>query len=490
VAALPGALHGGNFSFTCNWGSIIGVGTFTVPCVANPNNSGQTYTEYKAFFLGSFDSAGQVSPTITFTQPPGGIVTCNYFIKGPSTVPGLSQYTYALDLPADQLASTISWTLDKATANFAGPANQVQTVVQFQNTQADFITIRTNFTLNGSGQCAVRHIALVKVDVGKASFTTPGKPSKVEVGTQVFLVKPPPPAGPAPPLKCATPGLINQALNPPPPPGPSWVYVLTPIPTNPNPGKDWDCFTYNGTAQPAEPRKLIKSMTTNGPVAFVAKADVTLTSPVEMPDAQQHIQVGYIQHGYDDGGSASYPQQLTRTLKEPTSITVDWLSSPTGLGANDVWPWYNAAGNTMSGCTSPATTTGSGTGSWKGTLCMSDSPSLSLPAEYNPNDPTDRFMHVHLISARDNFNFLLQMVVRTLDSNLEADTHYFEEARANWSVHFHWPVVPGISNVVSDPDWGTKPPSPTEANVNIVPTIINHNARFRRWRCATASCGP
>jgi hypothetical protein len=478
----------------------------------SPASLGLTFNTSTGVLSGTPTAAGSLLPSGVYVgdadgaivQAPGNVViggSCNSAIQGPSDVPGLSQYTYAID----SAATGISWTVDKATASFSGATNLTQAIVQFQNTRADYVTITANFTLNGSSQCATKQIALVKVDVGTPTFTTSGKPSVSGTGTRVFLVYPPVLPPPPPPAMCAG-AVINPAHNPPPTVrGSFWITTLDPTQANPNPGKNWNCFTDNVTPQPAEPRQFILSMTAGGPQAFVAKADVTLTSPAQKPNAHQNIQVGFIQHGSDSGGAALYPHNLTRVLNEPTSTAanpilaaLDWVylsppppGSPPGTlptkGANDIWPWYNGPGVNMAGCGSAATVTGSGASPWKGSLCMSDSPGLSLPAQYNPNDPTDPFRGVRLTSGRDNFDFAIQMAVRTTDSDLNADTHYFDEADSSWSVHFHWPVSPGLGIAFSGPPWAI-PASPSEIDVNVVPTAIDHNDPFRRWKCATASC--
>jgi hypothetical protein len=120
---------------------------------------------------------------------------------------------------------------------------------------------------------------------------------------------------------------------------------------------------------------------------------------------------------------------------------------------------------------------------------MNDSPSRSIPAHYNYNDRNDQFRSVGLISARDFFDAIIRVGVRTLDDDLAADTHYFDEANSSWRLNYHWPVTAGLNAVVTGPDW-TRPGSPSEINVNVVPSITNHRAPFMRWRCASASCGP
>jgi hypothetical protein len=405
---------------------------------------------------------------------------CTSSIDGPADVPGLSSYNYAIHLAAGQTASGISWTVDQPTASFAGSTNQPTATVQFQNTKADYVTLQANFTANGSNQCATKQVALVKVDVAKANFTAPGKALGSGGGSSVFLVNPPIPPG----LYIPAPGCAGL-VKPLPPPGAFWVTALTPTTADPDPGKDTACFIYNGTSQAAEPRKFIDSAAQGGP-AFQAQVAVTLTSPAAKPTAQQRIQIGFIQ-SITHSGNALFPQNLTRVITTPSSTTVDWLSNPQSPG--DLWPWYDSGHFPNCPANADSTETGSGNAVWNGTLCMNDSPARPIPAHYNFNDPKEQFGRVGLISARDNFVAVIRVGVRTLDNDLAADTHYFDEANSNWRLNYHWPVAAGVSAVVLGPDW-TRPPSPSEITVNVVPSITNHKAPFMRWRCASASCGP
>jgi hypothetical protein len=77
-------------------------------------------------------------------------------------------------------------------------------------------------------------------------------------------------------------------------------------------------------------------------------------------------------------------------------------------------------------------------------------------------------------------DFVIRTAVRTLDTDLQADKHYFDQGHSTWSVNFRWTVVPGVSIVTTGPAW-TKPGSPKEVSVNVVPTATNHNAPFLRW---------
>lgn len=364
--------------------------------------------------------------------------TCNFNIIGPADVPGLSKYKYKIDLPAGKVATGIVWSADKPTASFDGSTSNVEATVNFDNTKPDWIKLKATFTVDGKSECAQKQVALVKVDVGAATFSNPGKVSGSNAGSKIFLVNPP-----------APPAAAN------------WVI------TN-DPGSDWAKFTYNGTLQAAEPRRFVDSQGAGGP-AYHASTPVTLTSPPEKPDALQRIQVGYIQHG-SDAGSASYAGGLTRTVTTPTADTVDWLSSPGGPSPGDEWPWYDAT----------ARATGSGTDTWNQVLAMSDSPGLSIPAKFRPNIPADPNTAAAIVSAAETFSFSIQIAARTLDADLGADKHYFDEAHSTWSVNYVWPLVPAVSIVTVGPAW-TTPGGPTEVSVNVVPTSTSHNAPFLRW---------
>src|SRR5205085_3884254 len=97
------------------------------------------------------------------------------------------------------------------------------------NTTADWIGIKASFTLDGKKECAVKSVALVKVDVGPVNFTTPGKASERNYGHTVFVLDPP-----------AAPAIQN------------WV-------TTNDPGSDWGKFIYNGKEQRPEPTEGVSS---------------------------------------------------------------------------------------------------------------------------------------------------------------------------------------------------------------------------------------
>jgi hypothetical protein len=372
---------------------------------------------------------------------------CIFSITGPSNVPGLSKYRYAINVPAGGTATAISWTVDRPPASFEGATNQVEAVVKFQNTRADMVGVKAMFTLNGNEVCAVKQVALVKVEVDPAKLTNPGKASEY-YGSEVFLVN-----APAPPA------------------APKWV-------TTHDPGSQWASFTYNGAKQPAEPKVIVQSKTDGGDPAFKAETKVTLTSPAEKPDALQKIQVGFIQHA-SDVGSSSYTGGLRRTVATPTGVTLDWLAKTTGPGPTDEWPWFDKS----------ARKTGAGTGSWSDTLKMDDSPDMSFPSQYNPNDAADPDKNEALASASETSGFVIRIAARTLDNDLGADKRYFAEANSSWRVNFPWPVTAGVSIVNVGPDW-TRPADPSEVDINVVPAAINANAPFFRWKCATRTCEP
>lgn len=374
-------------------------------------------------------------------KAPCSPVVCRFSILGPADVPGLSKYTYKIDVPAGKTPTNISWTADKATAGFEGGANAIEATVTFQNTKADWIKLKATFKLDGADECAEKQVALVKVEVGAATFTNPGKPTGVSTGTKIFLVNPP-----APPAV------------------PTWVV------TN-DPGSDVAKFTYNGTQQAAEPRKFVDSQGAGGP-AYKAQATLKLISPAEKPAALQKIQLGFIQHGSDTGSSnyATTPAGGRRTVTTPTANTVDWLSSPDTAGPTDEWPWYDSS----------ARATGSGSGTWTSTLSMTDSPGLSIPAQHDPNNAADPNSTKPITTAAETFSFIIRIAARTLHPDLGADKHYFDQANSTWTVNYAWPVIPGVSIVTTGPAW-TTPGGPTEVSVNVVPTSKNHNAPFLRW---------
>lgn len=392
------------------------------------------------------DSKPPVSPTGPGSGPGGSDggcsadggsppCPCNYTIIGPANVPGLSKYKYKINIPVGKAATGISWTVDKPTASFDGATDKVEVAVRFQNTKEDWIKLKATFTMDGRTECAEKQIALVRVEVGPPTFTHPGKASGSSTGTKIFLVNPP-----APPATA------------------TWV-------TTNDPGSDRSKFTYNGTLQAAEPRKFVDSRGGGGGPAYKATTTVKLTSPSQKPDALQRIQVGFIQHG-SDSGSATYAGGLTRTVRTPTANTVDWYSS----SATDEWPWYDTT----------ARETGSGTGTWSHALSMDDSPGLSIPAQYKPNDPADPHSTNAITSASETFAFVIRIAARTLDTELDADKHYFDESNSTWTVNYVWPAVPGTSIVTVGAAW-TIPGGPSEVKVNVVPTSMNHNAPFLRW---------
>jgi hypothetical protein len=368
-------------------------------------------------------------------------IVCRFSILGPPDVPGLSKYKYKIDVPAGKTPTNITWTVDKPTAGFEGATDKAEVIVTFQNTKADWIKLKATFKLDGKDECAEKQVALVKVEVGAATFTNPGKVSSVNVN-QVCLVNPP-----APPT-------VQK-----------WI-------TTNDPGSDIAKFTHNGTNQPPESVNKVVSNGGGGGVAYKAVTIVKLISPPENPAALQRIQVGYIQHASISGSAmyATSPAGGTRTATTPTSDSVDWLGSPSAVGATDEWPWYDQS----------ARQTGPGNSTWSTTLTLTDSPALGFPAKYNPNDATNPNSAKPLSTANGTFSFIIRVGVRTLDADLGADKHYFDEGNSTWKVNFVWPLVPGVSIVTTGAAW-TTPRSPNEVNVNVVPSSILLNAPFLRW---------
>jgi hypothetical protein len=100
---------------------------------------------------------------------------CGFTLLGPADVPGLSKYKYRINLPVGKTPTNIQWHLDKPSAAFEGPTDQTEVTVTFKNTTADWIKLKASFNIDGKANCAEKQIALVKVDVGAATFTNPGR---------------------------------------------------------------------------------------------------------------------------------------------------------------------------------------------------------------------------------------------------------------------------------------------------------------------------
>jgi len=391
-------------------------------------------TESKGRAAARLTAVSSPSPS----PPPG----CRFQIAGPADVPGLTKYQYQITVPAGKTPTNISWQVDRPTAGFEGATDQKAVMVTFKNTAADWIKLRATFVLDGKNECAEKQIALVKVDTGTATFTNPGKVAGAATGNSVFLVNPPP--GPA---------------------VPTWV-------TTHDPGSACAAFTYNGTNQAAEPRQFINSNGGGGGAAFQAETTVKLTSPAQKPTAHQRIQIGLLQAGFH-AGSATYattPAGKKRTITLPATANVDWLAAPCSAGATDEWPWYDQS----------VRATGSGASPFSKTFTLTDSPGAGIPARFNPNNGGDPNATKALASCADTDAFTLQVAVRTLDTDLNANKHYFDQGHSNWSVNFVFPVTPGVSIVTTGPDWA-KPGSPTEIDVNVVPSVTLANAPFRRF---------
>jgi len=356
---------------------------------------------------------------------------CTYGIVGPTHVPGLTQYNYTIAGVFSGAGPTnVKWSVDQATASIVGPANGLTVTVAFANTKADYITLTAKFSLGGD-LCASGTISLVKVDTGTATFGKPGKPQAAAgLGNKVFLVNPP-----APPAV------------------PTWIVTFTP-------GSNVAAFTYNGTQQAAEPRQRVDSNGAGGGAAFSSDTTITLTSPAQDPTAQQQIQIGYLQQ-LASTGSAAYMKK-TRTVTVPTQVTLDWY----GPSAGDEWPWYDSS----------ARTTGTGMGTFSSKLSMTDSPAESIPSQHNPN--AGDVTALTTCAAADSF--ALRVGVRTLDTGMGADQHYFIEGESDWKANYAWPVVAGVSIITTGANWKA-PATPTEAPVNVVPAAINGNAPFLRW---------
>jgi hypothetical protein len=71
------------------------------------------------------------------------------------------------------------------------------------------------------------------------------------------------------------------------------------------------------------------------------------------------------------------------------------------------------------------------------------------------------------------------MAARTLDSDLGADTHYFNEAGSYWWATFRWPV--GSGSIITHGTGWTRPSLATEIDVDYVPTQIDLNPNFAQF---------
>jgi glycosyltransferase involved in cell wall biosynthesis len=380
------------------------------------------------------------------TRPSPSPAPCAFSITGPANVASLTQYTYQIAL-GGQSASQISWSLDKGSAHFQGPTNTSTVTVAFANGVADWITLRADFTVSGTRQCAQKRIALVRVALGTPTFTAPG----------VCKVQPPGSAS-------------TFLVNPPAVGVPTWI-------TTHHPGSACAAFTYNGTSQAAESAQFVSSSTggAGAQPAYKAVAQVTLTAPPQSPSAIQHIQVGLIQSGQHSGNGTydTQPAGGTRTITLPATANIDWLGVPCSPGPTDEWPWYDQSVRDQ-----PAA---GATGSWSKAFTLTDSPSAGLPAEYNPNNGADPNATKPLLHATDHDDFVIRMGVRSRDTDLGADQHYYELGHQVWSVNFSWPAVNGTSIVTTGPNSWIVPATASEIDCDVVPSITLNVAPFRRW---------
>jgi hypothetical protein len=154
----------------------------------------------------------------------------------------------------------------------------------------------------------------------------------------------------------------------------------------------------------------------------------------------------------------------------PAASAIDWLASVCTPAANDVWPWYD----------STAMVAGTGASPFSSTLNMTDSPACSIPAAFDPNHPADPRSANALATAAETFAVDFRVGVRTVDTDLAADTHFFEAAKSSWSANYVFPVVPGVSIVTTGAVWAI-PAAPFEITINIVPAVTNGNGPFLRW---------
>jgi GT2 family glycosyltransferase len=379
-------------------------------------------------------------------KPSPSPAPCRFSIRGPADVPGQTKYKYQIAL-GGKAATAISWSVDKGTASLVGGSNTDTVVVAFKNTTADWIKLRAVFTVDGKRECAEKQIALVKVTLDTPTFSTPGT-CRITPGA----------------------GSVAFLVNPPSSGGPIWI-------TTHDPGSACAAFTYNGSTQAAETANFIGSSLggSGDPPAYKAVAKATLTAPAQKPAAIRQIQVGLIQSGQHagDGTYDTVPAGKRRVITLPAMANIDWLGSPCSPGMTDEWPWYDQSVRGQPG--------GGDSGSWTKTFTLTDSPGAGLPAKYNPNNGGDPNKDKALLTATDHDDFVIRMAVRTRDTDLGADKHYFEEGHQTWSVNFSWPGAAGTPIVTTGPNSWTVPTSPTEINCNVVPSITLNVAPFRRW---------
>ena len=351
----------------------------------------------------------------------------------------MSQFEYKLALRPGEEASDFVWSIDKPDASFVGSTEYSIVTIRFANDRPAFITVKVTFKSDGKEWCGDRTISLVQVIVGQDPPWTLGKANHVDGIGGPFLVNPPSP-----------------------PAVPQWI-------TEHVPGSDCAAFTYNGTEKAPEPAIGIGSGISGITSAINWSVSFRLLSPPERPAAQQQIEFGCIQ-------TAAQNAQLQYDTAPPGGqrmgvvaryISHDWLRvkcSPAG----EPYPWYTRYGR------------GTGEGECEHTLRMSDTPKIVLPTQYDPLSPADPNALAPLMSATAVWGFNFHCCVRTRDLISEADKFYWVIKWRLWQVNFVYPVVDDADIVTFEPNW-REVTSPTDVQIDIVPTIVNIMAPFGRY---------
>jgi len=191
-------------------------------------------------------------------------VTAANVLTGPADVPGLSQYTYAINLPNGATPTGVSWAVNQSTAHIIGASNQSSSVIAFDNkpevSGSNYVTVTANYTAGGHAASATIKVAIVQVQIGDTSTSTPGRPEGGQLlgASEAYQVKP----------------------------GATYV-------TSAPDASNVSSFTTTAISQPKEPGAYINSQKLGtASVAFTTIATVTLSPPSAKPDAVSHIKIG------------------------------------------------------------------------------------------------------------------------------------------------------------------------------------------------------
>lgn len=373
-----------------------------------------------------------------------------FTIVGPSNVPGLTQYTYTLKAPdSGTVATNISWTTNSTNATVVSGATTSNAVIAFKNGVAELVTITARYKVDGENKVATKDVAIVKVEIAEPG---PGSYLSQQFGTGI-------------------PGNDLAFINNPPNQNPAWV-------TRFDPGSNCIKFVYHGTTKAAEPYVVIDS---GGPPVgnfMVINALVTLTAPNARKGALQSIELGYI-NKLSVAGAAYYktfPPDKQRNIVVPTLDTLDWLQAvppeDAAVCPATGWPYYETPVRGQ-GNTGTWTTPGNG-------IHWADSPRIPVPAKYNPTDNMDANKNAALTEASIGFVFTVRVGVRTIDADNGANKHYFSHTEFPLILRFQWKNNGGTGSAFGAAAW-TRNQNPTEIDVNVVPSVINHSPKFLQW---------